>query len=46
MDNNSSQHKTKRMSHHLLHMNQQKNKEDLIDVVVLTRPKANGLMKH
>jgi hypothetical protein len=46
MDNNSSQHKTKRMPHHHLYMNQQRNKEDIIDVVLLIRPKANGLMKH
>jgi hypothetical protein len=46
MDSSSSQHKTKTMFHCLLHMNQQKNKKDLIDVVLLIRPKVDGLVKH
>jgi hypothetical protein len=46
MENNNKQHKTKIMSHQLLHKSQQGNKQDLIDVTLLTRPRANRLEKH
>jgi hypothetical protein len=46
MDYNNNQHKTKKMSHHLVHNNKQGNKENIIDVVLLTRLEANGPTKY